>query len=207
MFHEIFNSIIGFIVGLVDKLGYGGIILAMTLESSFVPFPSELILIPAGVLVSSGQMSFLLVLMSGIIGSLIGAYINYYLALYLGRVAVNKLVDKHGRFFLLGNGSIKKSERFFEKHGEITTFVGRLIPLIRQFISVPAGFGKMNLFKFSFYTALGAGIWSAVLIYLGMVFGNNQSLIQENLTLITALTLVILTIIVLIYVLVKRKRR
>lgn len=200
---ELFSSFINSVLSLIQSLGYLGIFIGMTIESSFVPFPSEVILVPAGALVAQGKMSFLAVLLAGTLGSLAGALINYLLALYLGRPAIELLVSKHGKKFLLSNDKLTKADNYFLKHGEITTFVGRLIPVIRQLISLPAGFSKMNLAKFSFYTTLGAGIWALILIFIGYFFGSDVS--QELKLIIIVIVLLVSIIMLLFYLLWKRK--
>lgn len=204
------NEIVQFILSTVGSLGYIGIFILMTIESTIFPLPAELILIPSGALVASGEMNWMLLLAAATLGSVAGAVINYYLALYLGRKAVNRLVHKYGNDFFISEDHLLKSERYFEKHGHITTFIGRLIPGVRSFVSVPAGFARMNMFKFCFYTALGAGLWSAFLIYLGYFFADNYGAIIEfmnaNKILIGIITLVISAIIVGIYILIKKKK-
>jgi len=172
---EIYHSIVDYIIELVAHLGYGGIFLLMSLESSFVPFPSELVLIPAGVAVRNGEMTASLVILSGILGSLVGALINYSIAYYLGR----SFIDKFGKFFLLSPEKFDKVEKGFLNHGYMATFLGRLIFGIRQWISLPAGLSKMPLLPFAFLTSLGAGIWVSILVYLGYALGKTDNVYSK----------------------------
>lgn len=207
MISNLLSQMAAFLVATIGSWGYAGICILMAIESSFIPFPSEVILIPAGVLVSRGEMSGILVLLSGIMGSIIGALVNYYLAFYLGRAAINKLVSKFGSYILLSEKSIQKSEVFFSKHGEITTFIGRLLPGIRQLISLPAGFSKMRMAPFLIYTILGSGIWSLILVILGYYLGENESLIKQNLKTISIIVALSCVVIVAVYIAVKRRKK
>ncbi|MBC7197369.1 MAG: DedA family protein, partial [Deferribacterales bacterium] len=175
------DKIVAFIVASIGGMGYIGIVLLMALESSFFPFPSEVVVPPAGYLASQGEMNIFLVILSGILGSILGAFVNYYIAYKYGR----NLLITYGKYFFINEEKFKKIESFFITHGEISTFVGRLIPGVRQYISFPAGLAKMNLTKFIFYTALGAGIWVVILAYVGYFIGNNIELIREKLHIIT----------------------
>ena len=190
------NEIISFIVETVSDLGYIGIFIMMTLESSFFPFPSEVVLIPAGYLVYKGEMNAYLVTFSSVLGSILGAFINYYLALYLGR----EFLLKFGKYFFFKKEHLKKVEDFFQKHGSISTFNGRLIPVIRQYISFPAGLAMMNKIKFCFYTSLGAFIWSIILMFLGYFLGKEEKLIKEYLSMTIYITLFIIGLISLLYI-------
>ena len=206
MLLDIVNKIIEFSIAAVGSLGYFGIFILMTIESSVIPFPAELILIPAGALVARGEMYFVVVLIVSTLGSVAGALANYYLALYLGRKTINYLIHKYGKFAFIKEDTVLRSEKFFDKHGAVTTFLGRLIPGMRSFVSLPAGFARMHLGKFCLYTALGAGIWNAVLIYLGYVFGNNISTIHENLGYITGVLIIGCLMILIAYVFWHRKK-
>ena len=170
-----------FLVDTIFDWGYLGIFLLMCIESSFIPFPSEIVLIPAGYLASENKMNLFFIFSSGLGGSMVGAFINYYLALLLGR----KILIKYGKYFFIKEEAIYKMDSFFYKHGAISTFSARLIPGIRQLISIPAGLSRMNLTKFSLYTALGAGIWASILIMIGYIVGDNQELINLYLKQIT----------------------
>jgi len=190
---------------LVDAIfswGYLGIFIMMAIESSFIPFPSEIVLIPAGYLASQGEMSIALIMLSALAGSMVGAFINYYLALTLGR----KFLLRYGKYFFIKEEALLKMENFFEKHGHISIFSGRLIPGIRQLISIPAGLARMNLAQFSLFTALGAGIWALVLTLLGYIIGENQALIAEYLHEITLGVVITLVFVGIGYYLYQKKR-
>ena len=187
MLHDIVN----FVVDTVGSLGYIGIFIMMFLESSFFPFPSEVVMIPAGYLAYKGEMNIYIVVFSGIAGSLTGALLNYFLAVKFGRV----FLIKYGKYFFIKEETISKMENFFKSHGHISTFSGRLIPAVRQYISFPAGLARMNLFTFSFYTTLGASIWVVILTLLGYYLGDNEALVKEYLRYIIVSILICLAII------------
>ena len=189
------TSIIDFIVQTVGSLGYAGIFIMMFLESSFFPFPSEVVMIPAGYLAFKGEMNMYLVILFGILGSLAGSLFNYYLAIKFGR----RFLIKYGKYFFIKEETIVRMEVFFKNHGHISTFSGRLIPVVRQYISLPAGLAKMNIFVFSVYTFLGAGIWVVILALLGYFLGDNELLIKEYLHYIIIVILILLTILTFWY--------
>ncbi|MEA2100732.1 MAG: DedA family protein [Campylobacterota bacterium] len=178
------------IVDLIFDWGYLGIFLLMAIESSFIPFPSEIVLIPAGYLAAKGDMNFGMIMGSALGGSMVGALVNYYLALVLGR----KVLQNYGKYFFINESALNRMDNYFDKHGAISTFIGRLIPGIRQLISIPAGLARMNLVVFSTYTALGAGIWALILVLLGYFIGANQELIDAYLKQITITIIVALVL-------------
>lgn len=160
--------------GALDSLNYGWIILFMTIESSFIPFPSEVVVIPASYMVAeTGEMSYAGVVIAGTIGSLLGALINYALSVFLGRPIVYGFANsRFGHMCLIDAAKVENAEKFFDKHGAISTLIGRMIPAIRQLISIPAGLAKMNLVSFISFTCLGAAIWNCILVGIGYAFHN-----------------------------------
>lgn len=157
-----------FIEWCLENLNYWTITLLMAIESSFIPFPSEIVIPPAAYKAAAGELNIFLVVFFGTVGALIGAFVNYYLAYYLGRPVIYRLVNtRFGRMCLLDEHKIHKAEEYFIKNGAVSTFVGRLIPAIRQLISIPAGLAKMGLKKFVIYTTLGALLWNAILAIVG----------------------------------------
>jgi membrane protein DedA with SNARE-associated domain len=165
----------------VENMNYYTITLLMVIESSFIPFPSEVVIPPAAYVASKegSDLNIWLVILFGTIGALIGAYVNYFLALWLGRPLLHKLADsKFGKMMLLSSEKVQKAEDYFQTHGKTSTFVGRLLPGIRQLISIPAGLARMNLLTFSFFTALGAGIWNGILALLGYIAHGQADLID-----------------------------
>jgi membrane protein DedA with SNARE-associated domain len=196
------HDIAAYLVETIGNMGYWGIFLLMFLESTFFPFPSEIIMVPAGYLAYKGEMNLYLVVIIGIFGSVCGALFNYYLAMHFGR----KFLLKYGKYFFIKEETLDKLEAFFTQHGELSTFNGRLIPGIRQLISLPAGLARMNIVKFSLYSALGAGIWVVVLVALGYLLGSNEELISEYLHIATLIALVSVVFITIFYI-VRYKRR
>lgn len=158
----------------IAALGYPGIFLLMAMESSIIPVPSELVMPPAGYLAQQGLMNPWIAIVAGTVGSLVGAYANYFASLYLGR----PLILKYGKYVLIPPDKFHRVESFFLRHGEISTFVGRLLPVVRHLISIPAGLSRMNHLRFSAYTLLGAFIWCSILTWIGYMIGHNQELIM-----------------------------
>ncbi len=171
------ESIIDFIVQTIGYGGYGGIFLLMFLESSFFPFPSEVVVPPAAYLAAKGKMDISLVVAFATAGSLFGGLFNYYISYKMGY----NFLERYGKYVGLTPQRLQKVCRFFQKHGAISTFIGRLLPGIRQYISLPAGLSKMNLFAFAVFTTLGAAMWVSILAFIGYSAGNHPKLIHKML--------------------------
>ncbi len=204
-----------------ENMNYFTVTALMTIESSFIPFPSEIVIPPAAYVASnegsslnisdSYVVNILLIVLFGTIGSLLGAIINYLLAIWLGRPIIYKFADsRFGRICLLSSEKIKHAEDYFNQHGKVSTFIGRLIPGIRQLISIPAGLAKMNFIPFIIYTTLGAGIWNVVLATLGYIAHGQMDLINKYSHEVSMIILIIIGLIILYFIgkkILKRKRQ
>ena len=196
------HAFIDWILATVNDWGYTGIFILMALESTVLPVPSELVLIPAGYLAHQGEMNFWLIVLASTVGSLVGASINYYAALWVGR----PFLERYGKYCFVRPATLAKTDVFFQKHGAVSTFTGRLIPGIRHLISLPAGLTRMPLATFSFYTCLGAGLWSIILTVFGYALGGNEALLREYQHHITVGVLVFVALVIGGYVWWQRRK-
>ena len=193
---EIFIRVGEFFIWFVENYGYWGIFFTLIVESSFVPLPSELTLIPAGMLIRDSILNASLVLIVSIIGTIIGSLINYYIAKYCGR----RLLRRYGKYMFLNDSKIKIMDDFFKKHGSLSVFFGRLLPGIKHVISFPAGLASMNIFKFCGYTALGSAIWNGFLIILGYIIGGNTELIKSIIKRFNYIIIAIVVVFIIYYI-------
>lgn len=159
-----------------DNLNYWWVLLFMAIESSFIPFPSEIVIIPAAYIAANqGTMTLPMIILVGTVGAILGALVNYFLSMWLGRPLIHRFADtKYAHMLLIDRPGVEKAEKYFADHGVIGTLIGRLIPAIRQLISIPAGLAKMNLGTFVLCTAAGAGVWNAFLALLGYYVGQTM---------------------------------
>ncbi len=177
MLGDIFKPVVDLYMANVN---YFSITVLMAVESSFIPFPSEIVIPPAAYKAAAGELNIVLVILFGTIGAMIGAVFNYFMALFLGRKLIYKFADtKIAHFLMLNKESVEKSEAYFRKYGKISTFIGRLVPAIRQLISIPAGLSKMNIKDFLLFTALGAAIWNILLALLGYFLYSQKELLDK----------------------------
>jgi len=200
------EQLVNWLLQTLLKLGYLGIVGLMAIESSVLPLPSELVMPPAGYWVAKGRMNLWLVLGAGTLGSVLGALANYWVAMVLGRAFVRRF----GRYVLVSERSLGRAERFFADHGEISTLVGRLLPVVRHLISIPAGISRMPLPRFVLFTAVGAFAWCAVLTGIGYFLGQHEDVLRSaevHRYVRRALAIVIPVVIVGVTVYVIRHRR
>src|SRR5512137_863730 len=196
------HEMINWLLTTMNAMGYPGIFILMAMESSVIPVPSELVMPPAGYLAQQGQMNMAVVIVCGTVGSLVGAYANYFTARYLGR----PLLLKYGKYVWITEEKFAKVETFFKNHGEVSTFIGRLLPVVRHLISLPAGLAGMNHVKFSLYTLAGAGIWVTILTFIGYIIGENQDLIMKYSHQALIGVVVVSAVIIVLYVRNHRKK-
>jgi membrane protein DedA with SNARE-associated domain len=169
------ESFVSWLLNLFRGMGYPGIIALMAVESSIVPLPSELVMPPAGYLAAKGEMSLAVAVVCGVLGSVLGALANYGLARWLGRAFFLRL----GKYVFITEKGLDRSERYFAAHGEISTFLGRMLPVVRHLISIPAGIARMRLGRFVVFTGLGALVWCSILTGIGWFIGSREDVILE----------------------------
>jgi membrane protein DedA with SNARE-associated domain len=174
------SNLVDWLLNITAGLGYLGVGVLMTIESSFLPLPSEIIIPPAAYLASQGKMSLILIIIFGVLGSILGAVINYVLSLSLGRLVIYKLAaTRVARLLLITPDKIALAEKYFLNNSKSATFFGRLVPVVRHLISIPAGFCRMPFGQFILFTTLGATIWVSILAALGYLIGANQGLLLK----------------------------
>lgn len=165
----------------IENANYLFVFLFMVIESSFIPFPSEVVVPPAAYLAyrnvgAGADMNIFMVVLIATFGAMVGAYINYYISLWIGRPVVYRFADSRiGHACMINREKVNRAESYFDKHGAVSTFIGRLIPAIRQLISIPAGLSRMNIATFSLFTFLGALVWNAILGALGYILARTVS--------------------------------
>jgi len=169
------ESFVSWLLNLFRGMGYPGIIALMAVESSILPLPSDLVMPPAGYLAAKGEMSLAVAVVCGVLGSVLGALGNYGLARWLGRAFFLRL----GKYVLITEKGLDRSERYFAAHGEISTFLGRMLPVVRHLISIPAGIARMRLGRFVVFTGLGALVWCSILTGIGWFIGSREDVILE----------------------------
>lgn len=169
MVDKLITLIAGLITATIAHLGYGGIVLLMAIESACIPLPSEVIMPFSGYLVSTGELRLGVVALAGAVGCVLGSLVAYGVGAWGGR----PLVEKYGKYVLISRRDLSLAERWFDRHGDITVFIGRLLPVVRTFIALPAGIARMPLWRFNIYTFAGSFIWSWGLAWIGKKLGEN----------------------------------
>lgn len=166
------------IIHLISSLGYFGVFFLMTFESALIPIPSEVTMPFAGSLVAVGQFNFWIVVLVGTLGNLVGSLLAYWLGWWGEEGVVRTLIQKYGKYVLISEHEYDRSERWFRNHGEMIVLLSRVLPILRTFISLPAGVAKMKIRKFITYTVVGCFIWSYILTQIGVVLGENWSSLE-----------------------------
>lgn len=192
---EIISNLTNFIIQTISNSGYVGIFFLMVAESALVPIPSEVIMPFSGYLVSTGKFNVILVIIAGSIGNLAGSLIAYFVGTYLGR----GFVLKYGRYVLLKKSHLELAESYFKRYGDRSTFISRLLPAVRTYVSLPAGVAKMNLKKFVVYTFVGSIIWNSALTYIGITLGEEWNSIRKYSTYFDAMVVIAVIVAIILY--------
>lgn len=202
MIEHLLNAIVAFVTGIIGAIGYSGIVLLMAAESANIPIPSEAIMPFAGFLVAEGRLNFWVVVFAGVLGNWIGSSLSWRLGATGGRT----LVDTYGRYIRLNHHHLDIAEQWFAKHGEASVFFGRLLPIVRTFISLPAGLARMNYAKFSLYTILGALPFCYALTWIGFTLGNRWEEIRRYFHYLDGVVVLVLVAMIVYWWLRRRKR-
>ena len=192
---DIISSLTNFIIGIISSSGYFGIFLLMVAESALIPIPSEIIMPFSGYLASTGKFNPILVVIAGSIGNLVGSLIAYFVGLRLGR----EFILRYGKYVLLRKSHLELTESYFKKYGNRSTFISRLLPAVRTYISLPAGVARMDLKKFAGYTLLGSIVWNAMLTYVGITLGQEWSKIRHYSHYIDAIVVLVVIIAIVLF--------
>lgn len=196
---QIFN----FVVNLISSSGYAGIFALMTAEGATLPIPSEVVLPFAGYLVFEGQLNFWIVVLVATVGSLIGAFIDYYIGFYLGRAAVLR----YGGYIRLNEGHLKITEKWFAKYGEVTVLFAKFVPLVRTLVSFPAGAAEMKAWKFALFSAIGSVVWNVILVYVGVLAGQNATKIISTLSGPYTITEIVVVVLIIVGIIIFLRRK
>jgi len=201
--HDLLTAVSHWLVDFVHHLGYAGVFIMTFLESTFVPIPAELTMVPAGYLAYQGQMHVGLVFLASVAGTISGSYFNYWLAKHYGR----RFLLAYGKYMLIKPDRLDAIENYFANHGQISILTGRLIPGLRHFISFPAGLARMDVRKFCLYTGLGGGAWMAVLIAAGYLIGDNEKMLKHYIPMVSYSILTLVALVVAIYIWNHRRKK
>ncbi len=201
------HHLTGLAIDLVSNLGYPGIIIAMFAENLFPPIPSEAVMPLAGYLTTTGRFNLYLTIAAGVLGSLLGAVALYYIGVWLGDRRLREFLKRYGKFFMTGEKELDSAENWFDRHGEKSVFLARMVPIVRSVISVPAGFVRMRIRKFMFWTSLGTFIWTAAEVIAGVFLGKNWERIGAWMKKADILAVAVLLGLVSYYVFKKLKKR
>ena len=199
-----FELIVKFVTSIISSISYLGIFFLMAMESMVFPIPSEVVMPFVGYLVAQGKFPFITAAIVSALGCVFGSILSYYMGLY-GIL----LIKKFGKYLLIDEDHLLWTQKWFKKHGEKTIFIGRFIPIVRHFISIPAGIGKMNMFKFILYTFIGSLLWNSMLLYSGILLAEKWDLIHQYSKPIDIVLVILIVLLIFYYIyrIIKNKNR